>query len=427
MFNILSLYRGLTCVSGPALKAYLHKRLARGKEHAARLPERLGQPSQPRPPGKLLWVHGASNGELMSAVPLLNALLTAHPEWQALVTSGTVTSSATFERLAPTLPPGRVTHQFIPVDHPRWVKQFMDHWRPDGVVWLESELWPNLLQAIKTRRIPAVLVNARMRPKTFKRWQMLQSAAHEMLSTFQSVLVMASDMVPMFTALGAQNVLAMGNLKYANPPAACDPVKLAALQDMIGNRLCIGAFSTHATDEALFTQTIIQLKSDHPDVLGIVAPHHATRLPDIEAELKTMGVTVAVRSRQEPITAHTDIYIADTRGEMGLWHNLCEMGMIGGSFFPHGGQNPFECTHTGCVPVYGPHMFNFTDMINMLEERNASLPVADKTQLYPALRDLLQNPAQLADKQQSARAMADDCRHVIEPIAALIATRVMTA
>jgi 3-deoxy-D-manno-octulosonic-acid transferase len=425
MSLLLSAYRGVTACSMPILQAYLDLRLKKGKEHPTRLHERFGYPSLKRPTGHLVWLHAASNGELSSALPLLRALLALQPDWMALVTTGTVTSAATFEKEVTSLPAGRVMHQFIPVDHPTCVKRFLDHWRPNAAIWMESELWPNMLLSLKERHIPAILTNARMRPKTAQTWQRFSGAAKELMACFESVLVMDPQFESLFKTLGARDVRYMGNLKLDRPAPSYDTESLTALRQMIGDRRVIGTLQTHPTDELFFAENFIRLKKEYPDLLGIVAPRHPRRRDEIIADLQNTGLSIAVRSLEEPITPHTDLYIADTMGEMGLWYNLCAFGVIGGSFFPFGGQNAFEGTHSGCIPIYGPYMFNFVEMTHILEEHDVGIKVAERDELYPVLLNLLQHPDTLKQKQDKARLLATSFTGITPDIAAFINQRIL--
>jgi 3-deoxy-D-manno-octulosonic-acid transferase len=427
MSFLLSAYRGVTACSMPILQAYLDLRLKKGKEHPTRLHERFGHPSLKRPTGHVLWLHAASNGELTSALPLLRQILTLQPDWMALVTTGTVTSAATFEKEMTSLPAGRVMHQFIPVDHPTCVKRFLDHWRPNAAIWMESELWPNMLLSLKERHIPAILTNARMRPKTAQTWKRFAGPAKAMMDCFESVLVMDPAFETLFKELGARNVRYLGNLKLDKPAPPYNADILAQLQIAIGDRPCIGAIPTHPTDEIFFAENFIRLKKDYPDLLGIIVPKHPKRRDEIIAELQKTGLSLAVRSLDEDITPHTDLYIADTMGEMGLWYNLCDFGVTGGSFFAFGGQNPFEGTHYGYIPIYGPHMFNFLEMTSILEQHDVGIPVAERDGLYPVLLDLLQNPDTLKTRQDRARALATSFTGITPTIADYINTHIMAS
>ncbi len=411
---LFNLYRFLTrWFSGPALRCMTHKRLKAGKEIAGRTNERYGITDMKRPNGKVMWCHGASVGESLSALPLLQTLHARLPDWHIIVTTNTVTSAALMEKR---LPP-YATHQFIPWDHPVWVKRFMDHWKPDVALWLESELWPNLLHELKTRNIPTALLNARMRPKTMLKWEKAHELIRYMLSTFKFTLVGARTYRPVFESFGAQNVRYIGSLKFGAQALPASEQVLAELKAQIGERKLIGFLSTHPTEEDLFGDAFLTLKKEYPDMLAIIVPRKADRAGDIAAELSAKGLKTATRSKGDKITSATDFYIADTMGEMGLWYSLCPVTVIGGSFVPHGGQNPIEGTHFGAAIFYGPHMFNFVELTKALEESGAAHPIASRADLLPTLQKALRDPAKLNAMQMAAKDLATQNIAVIDAFA----------
>lgn len=406
-------YRTLTSFSAPVLKNLVQKRLAKGKEKADRYTERFGIASQPRPEGKLLWLHGASVGESLSALPLLNTLKTRLPDWNFLVTTGTVTSA---DVLAQRLPSWAI-HQFVPLDHPAWVKAFMDHWRPNAVVWLESELWPNILNEFTERKIPAGLINARMRPKTFAKWQYARSLANKMLGAFTFILVGARDYIDYFKSLGGKNVSYVGSLKFGAKALPVDRAQLAELKMQIGTRPCLGFLQSHPTEEMLAAQTYKELKKTLPDLLLIVVPRKNTRGAEIKNELEVAGFKTALRTADEKITDVTEIYIADTIGEMGLWYTLCSIAVIGGSFIPFGGQNPLEGTHFGTAILYGPSMFNFPEICTVLESGGAAQTVPTREALLPMIAELYRHPQRLQDMRAASQTLAEQNHAVIDAFA----------
>lgn len=414
---LYSLYRCVTSASAPLLEQILKKRIENNKEDPARLSERRGQTHMPRPDGKLMWFHGASVGESLSILPLLNTLKARLPEWNFLVTTGTVTSA---DLMAQRLPDWAI-HQFVPWDHPQWVRNFMDHWHPDAVVWLESELWPNIMHELRTRKIPSALINARMRPKSFSKWQYAKGLAEKMLGTFTFTLVGARDYLKYFKALGAKNVSYIGSLKLGARPLPVDETKLAALRAMIGNRPCIGFLQSHPTEEAFFADVFKKLKKDQPDLLAFVVPRKYTRGQEIKTELQEKGLNVAVRTMNDTITPQTDIYIGDTIGEMGLWYTLCPVAIVGGSFIYYGGQNPIEGVHFGTAVLYGPSMFNFPELCIVLEEAGAAKMVPSQEALLPALRDLYAHPEKREAMKQAALNLAEQNYAVIDSFADEIA------
>ncbi|MDB5478509.1 MAG: kdtA [Alphaproteobacteria bacterium] len=420
---LFSLYRTLTFASAPVLNRMLQKRLKKSKEDPARYGERRGVTDLKRPQGKVMWLHGASVGEALSALPLLDELKIRLPEWRFLVTTGTVTSA---NLLAKRLPED-VIHQYVPWDHPVWVKRFLNHWRPDAVLWLESELWPNMLHEFARRDIPAALLNARMRPKTFARWQKAKGFAAKMLGSFRFILVGARDYIRYFEGLGGKNISYAGSLKFGAKALPVDAAKLAELRAAIGGRPCMAFLQTHPTEEGLAADIYAGLKKTMPDLLLIVAPRKNTRGREIKAELSARQLQVSVRTMDEAITAQTEIYVADTIGEMSLWYNLASIAVIGGSFIYFGGQNPIEGMHFGCPVLYGPSMFNFPELCLVLEEAGAAKKIDSRAALLPALLDLYAQPEKMAAMRQAASQLAGQNHSVIQAFADKIITELVTA
>lgn len=418
---LYTIYHGLTALSGPFLRRMTAKRLTRGKEHATRYTERFGESAIPRPEGKVMWCHGASVGESLSVLPLLTTLKSRLPKWHFIVTTGTLSSATLMEERLPEF----CTHQFIPWDHPDWVKKFMDHWQPDAVLWLESELWPNILAKIQARDIPAALLNARMRPATAKNWRRARGLIAQMLSAFRFILVGARDYLPTFELFGGKNVHYIGNIKFGAKALPVDDAALKMLRDATRGRLCLGFISTHDGEESLFADTVLALKKEFPDLLAILAPRHAPRGNEIATMLAGKNLNVAQRSWKQEITPSTDIYLADTIGELGLWYALCPMAVIGGSFVPHGGQNPIEAAHFGTAVLYGPHMFNFPELCDALEQAGAALALPNTAALLPTLQDFIRHPGKLQKMREAATQLATQNVVVIDAFADEILTRLV--
>jgi 3-deoxy-D-manno-octulosonic-acid transferase len=415
------IYQFLTGFSAPVLDALLQRRLKQGKEDPARLNERKGESAIKRPSGKLIWVHAASIGEAMSALPLLDELKERLPEWNFLMTTGTVTSA---QLMAQRLPPG-IVHQYIPMDHPAWVKKFFDHWQPNAVLWMESELWPNILHEIAVRKIPAALLNARMSPDSQKKWKYAQSLTRKMLATFNFILAGAQDYVDAYKRLGAKKVYYIGNLKFGARQLPVDLDRFSELKDMIGARRCIGFLQTQPGEDKMAAEIFIELKKTMPDLLMILVPRKNTRGSEIKSQMKMIGLVPAVRTLREPITSETDVYIADTIGEMGIWYSLCPVAVIGGSFVPHGGQNPIEGTHFGAAVFYGPHMFNFPEITAVMEVAEAAERVETPNDLLTVIQKTFRYPAVMDVKQEKARNLARQNKHIIQAYADEIIERLV--
>jgi 3-deoxy-D-manno-octulosonic-acid transferase len=414
---ILGAYRGLSSLAPLALRVLLKRRLARGKEDEARLGERMGQAAKPRPAGTLVWLHAASVGEALSALPLIERVLARLPAAHILVTTGTVTSA---KLMAERLPP-RAFHQFVPLDAAPWVARFLDHWRPDLALWIESELWPNLLLQSKARAIPLALVNARLSERSFKGWQRWPGAARNLLHAFGLVLAQTEEYAGRFRALGAAEVAMPGNLKYAAPPPPADEAKLAGLRSAIaaGARPVWLAASIHPGEDIHVAAAQRILRARVPGALAIIVPRHPEKGAAMQAAMAAPDLKIARRAAGEAPASDTDIYIADTLGELGLFYRLADAAFVGGSLIPHGGQNPIEPAALGVPVLHGPHMFNFAAVVESFGRNDAARLVEDPYGLAEQLADILGRPEVRARMGALAKALADSERGVID--------RVMTA
>jgi len=412
MSVLLPLYRTVTALGAPAITWYLARRLARGKEDPARFHERRGEARRPRPDGLLIWVHGASVGESLTMLPLIERLLSDRPDLNILVTTGTVTSAAL---LAERLPAGAF-HQYVPVDRLPYVRRFLDHWRPDLVLWAESEFWPNLVTLPAARGVPMVLVNGRVSPGSHTGWQRYRGLIAKMLAGFQLCLAQADTDAERLTTLGAANVQTAGNLKYAAPPLPADTDALAALRAALGDRPCWLAASTHAGEEAIAGQVHQTLKAGHDGLLTVIVPRHPERGADIARQLQANGLSVVRRGAGAAVDAATDIYVADTLGELGLFFRICPISFMGKSLVDLGGQNPLEPARLGSAIVFGPHMWNFPDITRDLIDAGAGETVADADALAAAVSRLLGDPALCADAGRRGRAVAESEANVLDRV-----------
>jgi len=382
---MLSLYRAVTGIGGPAIRAYLGLRRARGKEDPARFGERLGIAGRRRPDGFLVWAHAASVGESLSLLPLIERLVTAWPGLNVVMTTGTVTSA---QLIGGRLPENSF-HQFIPVDRLPYVRRFLDHWRPDLALWAESEFWPNLITETQARKIPMILVNGRVSPRSFAGWRRFRGLIRKLLDGFQLCLAQTETDARRLRELGAGNARYVGNLKFSVPPLPAAEAELQQLRDALGARPRWLAASTHAGEEAMAARVHRRLKSRHAGLLTIIVPRHPDRGAEIAAALTADGLNVARRSSGDSVATDTDIYVADTMGELGLFYRIAGVAFMGKSLVPLGGQNPIEAARLGCAIVHGPHMMNFEDIGERLGALNAARRVDDEAALASAVGALL--------------------------------------
>ena len=378
-------------LAAPGLSVALRVRLARGKEAPGRLPERRGLDRTTRPAGRLLWVHAASVGETASILPVLTCLRSEAPDLTVLFTTGTVTAAALLgQRL--TEPERDMTlHRFVPLDVPRWVSRFLDLWRPDAAVFVESELWPNLLFACHARRIPLLLVNARLSQRSFNRWRRVPRLAQQLMGTFELILARSEADGARFRALGARSVEAAGDLKFAAPPLPVDPIEQARLSALLRGRPIWLAASTHPGEDPLVFDAHRQIATLHPDLLTILAPRHPERGASIAAEAAPLIVTRRALGQDPP---GRGVWVADTLGELGLLYRLTPIVFVGRSLLPPGGgQNPLEAARLGCAIAMGPYTANFIESVGLLRDADALETVANAPTLAEFVNAMLSDPS----------------------------------
>jgi 3-deoxy-D-manno-octulosonic-acid transferase len=425
-----ALWRGIGHLLTPVVRLWLQRRVTQGKENAARLGERFGQAARPRPSGLLVWCHGASVGEAQALLPLLQHLHKQRPDITLLLTTGTVTSAALVEqRLAET----EIIHQFIPVDLPDAVDGFLDHWRPDLVLWSESDFWPGILNELRRRNIPALLANARLSERSVSRWLLAPDTARWLLAAFDTIYAQTGGDAERLQRLGAPKVVEAGNLKQAAPPLPTDDALLTEWRARLAEPLPTGrplwlAASTHPGEEAQIAAAHRLLKPQLPGLLTMIVPRHPDRGTALQQELAAQGdLRVALRSAGELPDAETDIYLADTMGELGLWYRLSPVVMMGGSLIPHGGQNPLEPARLGCAVLFGPQMFNFSEATAGLLMEGGALQVQDVPGITDAVSSLLQDAARREAIAAAGQRFASADDAVIERLTQAVLERLPAA
>jgi 3-deoxy-D-manno-octulosonic-acid transferase len=383
----LRLYRRLSAAAMPLAPALIKRRLKQGKEDPARVGERRGVSDDARPNGPLVWIHGASVGEVLAAAALIEKLRALNI--RILLTSGTVTSAAI---VAKRFPPD-IIHQYVPYDSPRYVARFLDHWRPSLALFIESDLWPNLILSSAARRLPMMLINGRMSHRSFPRWRRANATISALLGRFDICMAQSQVDAERFAALGSRNVITTGNLKLDVPAPPADAAKLERLMSVTRGRPIIVAASTHPGEEDMLVDTHRALAGLFPQLLSVVVPRHPDRGAAIARNVGATGLRVGLRSHEELPTASTDIYVADTMGELGLFYRLAPIVFMGGSLVPHGGQNPIEAVKLGASIVHGPHVFNFSDVYEALDDAGGARVADTREALIKQLGRLLADPA----------------------------------
>jgi 3-deoxy-D-manno-octulosonic-acid transferase len=379
-----------------------------GKEDPERLPERYGKASLPRPPnGQLIWFHGASVGESLSLLKLVQHLNAMRPFVNILVTTGTVTSA---QLMARRLPEG-VFHQYVPLDVPHWVSAFLDHWKPQLVVFLESEIWPNSIDEVKQRNIPLVQLNARVSDKSFRQWLRFPRTARKLFQKFDLFLTPSPT-----TAMNLGDILGNRwdprikhhvNLKLMGDPPPFDSKEAQRIQEIIGPRKLWAATSTHKGEEAMVLEAHRTLKKEAAleNLLTILVPRHPHRTPEILDLIEKNNLKVARHSLGEMPTETVDVWLIDTMGDMGLVYALVDIAFVGGSLVPVGGHNPIEAIQLGAVVLHGPFIYNMVDLYESLP--SALTAVNHLSDLIGELRDLLNNPQKMEILKERGREQSE--------------------
>jgi 3-deoxy-D-manno-octulosonic-acid transferase len=397
----LSLYGAAGRIGLPVASAFLAWRARQGKEDAGRRGERLGNAALERPAGPLIWLHATSVGETVSAASLVRRLHDLGPT--ILLTTGTVTAADVAEqRLS-----DAALHQFVPIDCPTTIARFLDHWRPDLALFVESELWPTTLKALDRRAVPLIVISARMSERSFRSWGAFPALARAVVGRVELFLAQTLADAERLRQLGARRVEVCGNLKFDVPPPAADEAAVAEQRARIGARPVFLAASTHPGEESAVIAAHAKLAESGTRLLTVIAPRHPARGEAIAEDVRAAGLKLSRRSLGERIEEDTDIYLADTIGEMGLWYRLADFAFLGGSLAPQGGHNPIEPAKLHVPVLHGPHVQNSRDVYAALTSTDAVMAVQDGTMLADAVRRLATDPAERERMAREARACVE--------------------
>lgn len=377
----------LSVLLAPFVKVLTYHRVKKGLEEKNRIKERYGIASVERPRDPLIWIHAASVGETISLTPLINSYKTNYPTHTILLTTTTVTGATIVKQRLKDL----CIHQYVPFDIGPWVRRFLKYWKPQLVVLVESELWPNMTDQIHKMKIPLVLLNARLSNRSYNRWLRFKFLAKQLLSRFTLCLAQSPRIAERLTKLGASNVEVMANLKFAADPLPVSAEKLQELSSLFKDRPLWVAASTHVSEEEIVIQTHQDLKNQFPNLLTILIPRHPHRADKVKKLCEEAGLTVKNHSSfsvQE--SSNFDVYLVDTIGELGLFYSLSSIVFIGGSFVPVEGHNPIEPALFKCAILWGPRMSNFQDVCAHLDDD--CYTVQNQKELTEGVQNLLLNP-----------------------------------
>ena len=377
----------------------LRSRLLMGKEDPERLEERLGISLAERPTGNLIWFHAASVGESLSLVELIKRISSSQPDYNFLITTGTITSA----KLILSRLPSNAVHQYIPVDTPRAVEKFLDRWRPSLAIWTESEFWPNLISFTSARDIPMILINARISEKSYRRWRFFKKSLKNLIEKFNYSLIQDQKTVKYFSKIGisSNNFELTGTLKEGSAALPHSETEQVEFSKQILNRPVWLAASTHEGEEKLIAAAHRHASKASQGLLLIIVPRHPERGLEIASILTKENFKICLRSKKDKISSDTQIYIADTLGELGLWYRIAPVSFVGGSFVPIGGHNPFEPAALGSAILHGPYVENFKEIYNRLNVAGAAVKIEEASELGVKLIETL-SPENAAKLAQSA-------------------------
>lgn len=413
------LYRGLTTIAAPLAIRAARKRFEARDGPMERFGERNGHATCTRPDGRLIWMHAVSVGEFLSILDLVGDMAQAGP---TILVTTTTSSAADLARQR--LPQG-VIHQFAPLDTPQATRRFLDHWRPDLAVFVESEIWPNQIVMTHSRGIPLALINARLSGKSLEKWKKSPKFAKAFLTRFTRIMTQTKPTRDALHALGAPAPIltTTGDMKAASSALPFDVSEAEQISQAIGQRPAWVASSTHEGEEGAVSAAHRLVTANSDTALLILVPRHPERGDAVELLLKGDGWQVARRSKGEPLTAETQIYLADTLGETGLWYHLSPIVFVAGSFSHVGGHNPYEPAHFGCAILHGPNYANFELAYGEMTAAKACLETEDSTALGLTVAGLLTGNRQ-KELANNARAFVDTAgnnrAHVADTLLSLV-------
>lgn len=418
---LYKLYRGAMTALAPIAWQVVSRKLKRQAVPALRMQERLGHASIARPAGKLVWFHGASVGESLSVLTLVEALLDRQPNLNILMTSGTATSA---QVLAKRMPKG-CQHQFAPLDATGPVDRFLDYWHPDAGIFVDSEIWPNMLVRARATGVRLALVNARLSRKSVEGWTKYPATSAFVLDQFDLIVTQNRQNADYMREMGADEarVTSGVNLKSMAKPLPVDELELARLRGQIGDRPIWVAASTHKGEEETILAAHASLKQRIPDALLVLAPRHPERGDEV-AQLIAMGSHSATRrSKGETPRADTDILLADTLGEMGLWYALSDIVFVGGSLRAIGGHNPFEVASAGGVVLSGSHVSNFAETYDAMQKIGAARLADSSEDIARAVQSYIDDPKTLEAATSAGHTFVTRYAHKLDEMVNLIMAR----
>ncbi len=378
MFFIYQLLLTILLVISPFFILY---RILKNKEHKKRFIEKFSITSKQRKSGNLIWFHGASVGEILSIIPIVKFYEKKKKIHQILITSSTLSSSKVIQKFKFK----KTIHQFFPIDHFFFVSKFLNHWKPNLAIFIESEVWPYMFKKLYNKKISLILLNARLTKKTFNRWIKLNFFTKLIFEKIKIAYPQNLETKKFLKKLNIKKIYEIGNLKFSqnnniNQDKLSDKFKFK----LIGKKTWI-ASSTHSGEEIFCAKAHIILKKRIKNLITIIIPRHVHRASEIRTEIEKFNLKIALHSEKPNNLNNIDIYLVDTFGETNIFHQIGATVFLGGSIIKRGGQNPLEAARYGAKILHGPNTDNFKDVYKLLKKLNVSKKIITPNQLASSI------------------------------------------
>jgi len=380
-------YKIITYIFYPFSKIYLYGRRLKNKKHPTRYKEKLSITDSVRGKGFLTWIHVASVGEAMSVLPIIENLIENKNISKILLTSITLSSGKILEKKYKQN--SKIVHQFLPLDIPLLTSRFLKHWKPNLSIFVDSEIWPNLIVEINKNKIPLILINARITKKTFKKWRLVNNFSRKIFGKFDLCISSNKESEEFLKILGAKNIKNFGNLKYSNVKHNLSKDLSSSFLNKIKNKNLWCAASTHPTEEVFCGRTHLKIKKTYRNILTIIIPRHIERVEKIKSDLINLKLNVIFSSDLHLMNDDTDIVIINSYGESSKFYNISKNVFLGKSTVESlkmdSGQNPIEAARLGCKVFHGPNVSNFNEIYLYLKTLGVSKEVNNDEELSLSL------------------------------------------
>jgi 3-deoxy-D-manno-octulosonic-acid transferase len=409
----------------PVVLLRLAWRGLRAPDYLRRWPERFSF-IEPPVGEHVIWVHAVSVGEVQAAEPLIRAMMEQRPEFSILVTTVTPTGSTRVMEIF-----GHdVAHVYAPYDLPDAVARFFERVRPKLAIVMETELWPNLFQACRNRQVPLLLVNARLSEKSSRGYRHFRGLVEQTLAAVTQIAAQGEQDAERFVALGADPgcISVTGNLKFEQriSPSLLERAEVMRREWGADRPVWIAA-STHEGEEDLVLDAFRQVRKAFPECLLVIVPRHPERFAEVIELCRQRGLGMCLRSERQPCTMDTQVFIGDSMGELLLFYAASDVAFVGGSLVHHGGHNMLEPAALGIPVVTGAHVFNFTDICNLLVKAGACETVDSVTGLERTVRDWLKDPNARHQAGESGRRVVEKNRGALSAVLAMVSSQLQSA